>query len=149
MLDFEDCHYPCDSFLHCLNGGFRVHSKSQYFCEQTIVSCNKPVLWSEIPSSKFAKHHTVAARNNTDYPTRSLSLSPLATTVNCSSGSQALLLEVTHEDHSITACPHHIYTGVILRTHSICGELHIQHNAKREVTTPTIAMSSACGSVSS
>jgi len=43
---------------------------------------------------------TVAASNNKVHPTRSLSLSPLTTTINCLPGSEALL-EVTHQDHSI------------------------------------------------
>jgi len=42
----------------------------------------------------------VAASNNRVHPTRSLSSSPLACTINCSPGSQALL-EATHQDHSI------------------------------------------------
>jgi len=58
------------------------------------------MLWSEIPSGMCAKLRTVAARNNRDQPTRSLSSSPLASTINCSPGSQALL-EVTHQDHTI------------------------------------------------
>jgi len=49
------------------------------------------VLRSESPSGKCAKLHTVAASNNSDHPTRSLSSSPSARTVNCSPGSQALL----------------------------------------------------------
>ena len=48
------------------------------------------VLRSEIPSSMCAKLRTVAASNNRDHPTRSLSSSPLASTINCSPGSQAL-----------------------------------------------------------
>jgi len=47
-----------------------------------------------------AKLRTVAASNNRDHPTRSLSSSPLASTINCSLGSQALL-QVTHQDHSV------------------------------------------------
>ena len=47
-----------------------------------------------------AELRTVAASNNRDHPTRSLSSSPLASTINCSPGSQALW-EVTHQDHSI------------------------------------------------
>ena len=58
------------------------------------------VLRSEIPSGMCAKLRTVAASNNRDHPTRSLSSSPLASTINCSPGSQALL-EVIHQDHSI------------------------------------------------
>jgi len=59
------------------------------------------------PSGMCAKLHTVAASNNRFHPTRSLSSSPLACTVNCSPGSQALL-QVTHQDHSI---------GTTLRVH--------------------------------
>jgi len=58
------------------------------------------LLWSEILSGMCAKLRTVAASNNRDHPTRSLLPSPLASTINCSPGSQALL-EVTHQDHSI------------------------------------------------
>jgi len=58
------------------------------------------LLWSEIPSGKCAKFRTVAASNNRDHPTRTLSLSPLASTINRSLASQALL-EVTHQDRSI------------------------------------------------
>jgi len=54
----------------------------------------------ESPSRNCAKLHTVAASNNRDHPARSLSSSPLASTINCSLASQALL-EVTHQDHSI------------------------------------------------
>ena len=57
-------------------------------------------LRSEIPCSMCAKLRTVAESNNRDHSTRSLSSSPLASTINCSPGSQALL-EVTHQDHSI------------------------------------------------
>ena len=59
-----------------------------------------PALRSEIPSGMCAKLRTVAASNNRDHPTRSLSSSPFASTINCSPGSQALF-EVTHQDHSI------------------------------------------------
>ena len=48
---------------------------------------------------------------------------------------QAILIEITRRDHSIIACSRHIYMGVILRAHPICGELHIQCNANREVAT--------------
>ena len=58
------------------------------------------LLRSESPSGKFTKLRTMAASNNRDHPTRSLSSSPLASTINCSPGSQALL-EVTYQDHSI------------------------------------------------
>jgi len=58
------------------------------------------VLRSEIPSGMRAKLRTAAASNNRDHPMRSLSSSPLASTINCSPGSQALL-EVTHQGHTI------------------------------------------------
>ena len=62
------------------------------------------VLRSEISSGMCAKLRIVAASNNRDHPTRSLSSSPLASTINCSPGSQALS-EVTHQDHSIGITP--------------------------------------------
>ena len=58
------------------------------------------MLRQEIPSGMCAKLRTVPPSNNRDHPTRSLSSSPFASTINCSPGSQALL-EVTHQDHSI------------------------------------------------
>jgi len=58
------------------------------------------LLRSEIPSGMCAKLRTVAASNNRDHPTRPLSPSLLASTINCSPGSQTSL-EVTHQDHSI------------------------------------------------
>ena len=58
------------------------------------------VLRSEISSGTCAKLRPVAASNNRDHPTRSISSSPFASTINCSPGSQALF-EVTHQDHSI------------------------------------------------
>jgi len=73
-----------------------------YFLFWTHVLCLIPfvLLRSEIPSGMCAKLRTVAAINNRDHPTRSLSSSPLASTINCSPSSQALL-EFTHQDHSI------------------------------------------------
>jgi len=47
-----------------------------------------------------AKLRIVAASNTRAHPRRSLSWSLLASTINCSRASQALL-EVTHQDHSI------------------------------------------------
>jgi len=38
-------------------------------------------------------------------------------------------------NHSIIACLHHIYMGVVLRAHAVHGELHIQHNAIEVVAT--------------
>jgi len=43
--------------------------------------------------------------------------------------------ELTYHDHSIIACLHHIYTGVILHAHLVHGESHIQRNANWEVAT--------------
>ena len=69
--------------------------KSSWFKRDTRI-----LLWSEIPSGVCAELRTVAASNNRGHPTRSLSSSPFANTINCSPGSQALL-EVIHQDHSI------------------------------------------------
>jgi len=56
----------------------------------------------EIPSSMCAELRTVAASNNRDHPTRSLSPSPFTSTINCSPGVLVRALsEVTHQDHSI------------------------------------------------
>ena len=97
------------------------------------------VLRSESPSGTCAKLRTVAASNNRDHPTRSLSSSPLASTVNCSPGSQALL-EVTHQDHSIeitvlllvrATCMY----GVVLHAHPVRDESHNQRNITGEVAT--------------
>ena len=97
------------------------------------------LLRSEIPSGMCAKLRTTAASNNRDHPTRSLSSSPLASTINCLPGSQALL-EVTHQDHSIGITllflvrTTHIYI-FILHAHPIRGESHNQHNATGKVAT--------------
>jgi len=40
-----------------------------------------------------------------------------------------------HRDHSIIACLHHIYMGVIHGAHSVHGESHIQCNANQEIAT--------------
>ena len=63
------------------------------------------MLQSESPSGMCAKLCTVAASNNRDQT----------------------------RNHSSIAYLHHIYMGVVLRTRSICGELHIHRNANREV----------------
>ena len=55
---------------------------------------------SESSSGMYAKLRTVAASNNRVHLMRSLSSSQLASTINCSPGSQALL-QVTHQNHSI------------------------------------------------
>ena len=47
-------------------------------------SCTVLLLWSESTSGKCAELHTVAASNNRVHPTKSLSSSPLACTINCS-----------------------------------------------------------------
>ena len=38
-------------------------------------------------------------------------------------------------NHSIIACSCHIFTGVILHAHPVCGESHIQCNTNGEVAT--------------
>ena len=92
-----------------------------------------------IPSGMCTKLRTVAASNNRDHRTRSLSSSPLASTINCSPGSQALL-EVTHQDHSIGITllllvrATYIY-GVVLHAHPVRGESHNQRNTTGEVAT--------------
>jgi len=47
-------------------------------------------------------------------------------------------------DHSIIACLHHIYMGVVLRSHSVRGEPHIQHNVNGEVAKLLISVKCAC-----
>jgi len=63
-------------------------------------------LQSENPSSKHAKLHPVATSNNRDHISQDDIT--LAITIskypNCWPVSQELLLEVTHQDHSIIAC---------------------------------------------
>jgi len=44
-------------------------------------------------------------------------------------------IEITRQDHSVIACSCHIYMGVVLLVHPVCGESHIQRNAKGEVAT--------------
>jgi len=68
----------------------------------------------------------VAASNNRDHPTRSLSSSRLASTINSLLASQALL-EVTHQGHSIRItrlipCKRHVCMGVILPVHPVRGK---------------------------
>ena len=36
-----------------------------------------------------------------------------------------------HQDHSIIACLHHIYMGVILHAHPVCRESHNERNQGR------------------
>jgi len=84
-----------------------------------------------------AKVHTVAASNNRDSPTMSLSSSSLARVVNCSTGWQALL-EVTHQDHSIGVTLLLLVRATYIycfssRAHPVRGESHIQRNATGEV----------------
>jgi len=50
---------------------------------------------------------------------------------------QQATIEIIRRDHSIIACSFHIYMGIILRTHPIHGESHIQCNTNREVATTT------------
>jgi len=46
---------------------------------------------------------------------------------------QQATTEIMCCDHSNIACSHHIYMGVILHAHPVCGESYIQCNANREV----------------
>jgi len=48
---------------------------------------------------------------------------------------QQATIEIMRRNHSIIACSHHIYMGVVLRAHLVRGETHIQRNASREVAT--------------
>jgi len=48
---------------------------------------------------------------------------------------QQATIEITCHDHPIIACPRHVYTGVVLRTHPVRSESHIQRNAHGVVTT--------------
>jgi len=50
---------------------------------------------------------------------------------------QQATIEITCHDHSIIACLRHLYMGVVLCAHSVCGEPHIQRNANRGVATVT------------
>jgi len=76
--------------------------------------------------------------------TRSLLSPPLASAIKCSLASQTLF-EVTHQDHSIKITllllVHITYICVLFFPHPVRGELHIQHNANREVATPLWALS--------
>ena len=70
------------------------------------------MLRSEIPSGMCAKLRTVAASNNTDHPTRSLSSSPLASTIKFTtftSINRGHSPRSLHRDHSIIACSRHMY----------------------------------------
>jgi len=40
----------------------------------------------------------------------------------------ARTIEITQRDHSIFACPRHLYIGVVLRPHTVRGESRIQRN---------------------
>jgi len=94
---------------------FNIKNLDHLFWKRLKLTVWGPLLLrSEILSGMCAKLRTAAASNNRDrdHPTRSHSSSPLASTINCSPGSQALL-EVTHQDHSIVACSGHIHTAVI------------------------------------
>jgi len=49
---------------------------------------------------------------------------------------QQATIEFTCHDHSIIACSRHIYI-IVLRTHPVRGESHIQRNATGEVAIKT------------
>jgi len=44
-------------------------------------------------------------------------------------------IEIPRRAQSISACLRHIYMGVVLHVHLVCGESHIQHNTNRVVAT--------------
>ena len=50
-----------------------------------------------------------------------------------SAQSFTLWQQATERDHSVIACSRHVYMGVILRTHPVLGEAHIQCNTNRDV----------------
>jgi len=53
---------------------------------------------------------------------------------------QQATIEITRRDHSIIACSRHIYMGVVVRTHPVRGESHIQRNANGEVATVKLSL---------
>jgi len=48
---------------------------------------------------------------------------------------QQAITEITRRDHSIVAWSRHLYIGVALCAHPICGESHFQRNINWEVAT--------------
>ena len=95
-----------------------IHHRKDYDEQKADVvvsaSSGVAIVWwcgnRKTPSGKCAKLHTVAASNNRVHPTRPLSSSPLARTIYCSPGSQAVLEGWSlHQDHSVIACSRHIY----------------------------------------
>ena len=73
---------------------------------------------------------TVAASNNRDHPTRSLSSLPSGSIINCSPGSQARdhSPRSLYRNHSNVVCSRRMCMSVVLRAHSLRGESH-SHNA--------------------
>jgi len=61
----------------------------------------------------------------------------LVTMINCSqvSTGRDSTLRSLYWDHSMIACSRHIHVGVVLRTHFVHGESHIQRNTNQEVAT--------------
>jgi len=43
---------------------------------------------------------------------------------------QQVTMDITRRDHCIIACSHHVYMGVVLRTHPVRGESHIQRQRR-------------------
>jgi len=108
-----------------------------------LLECVMPLLQSESLRGKCAELHTVAASNSRDQE---------ITLVVIISKYYQLFTSFTgiirdhsprslHRDNSIIACSHHIYMSLILDTHPVRGESHIQRNANREVATPLWALS--------
>jgi len=58
---------------------------------------------------------------------------------------QKAMIEITCCAHSIIACSRHIYMGVVVDARHVCGELHIQHNANREVAKVAARLGKTCG----
>jgi len=54
-------------------------------------------------------------------------------------------IEITRHAHSIICCSRHVYTGVVLHAHPVCGESHIQRNAKQEVEILAARLGWTCG----
>jgi len=138
----------CDVFLHAKQCFATALPKIMRFCIKAVLLMI--MLRSEIPSGMCAELRTVAASNSRDHPTRSLSSSPSASTINCSPGSQALS-EVTHQGHSIGITllllvrATYMY-GVVLHTHPVRGESHNQRNTTGGVATMTYTVGRICGS---
>ena len=50
-------------------------------------------------------------------------------------------INIPRRAHSISAYLRHIYMGVVLHVHPVCGESHIHYNTNRVVATLTAKLS--------